>query len=336
VGAPINSTADDIFFTYDTILKTGYLSSSRINEGYGDMDLYSFSFTCDNVKSATLLGMIVGDTDKAVPSATITLLDSAKQKAYTTSSDDHGNYSLQLKPDTKYVISIKAPNYLSTTLGLTTPHQCDQFNLYQLIRMRYMYPSDTTKMHIGQAAQVENAFFRGPQPGFKNISSDYALAQLAKAAHDTAGIWLQETAFSMSYTQAQKDSMNPVIAKQAKQVATQTASNNLSKLPLVRFELNSSGIAKTYYASLDSVAKTMKSNTKIKIQIIGYADNTGKEEHNMSLSKARAQTVANYLVKKGVRSANIKTEGKGTANPIAPNDGTQNYLNRRVELLIIQ
>ncbi|HXB11959.1 MAG TPA: OmpA family protein, partial [Bacteroidia bacterium] len=146
----------------------------------------------------------------------------------------------------------------------------------------------------------------------------------------------KDTSFTVNYTQAQIDSMNPSAVKQVAQVATQAVSNNLSKLPLVRFELNSYNIANSYYASLDSVAKTMKGNTKIKIQIMGYADNTGKEEHNMSLSKARAQTVANYLVKKGVRSSNIKTEGKGTANPIAPNDGTQNYLNRRAELLIIQ
>ncbi len=338
VGAPINSTADDIFFTYDTVLKTGYLSSSRINEGYGDMDLYSFSFTCDNVKNATLLGRIVRDTDKVISSASITLIDSAKQKTSTATSDEHGDYSLQLKPDTKYTLIVKAPNYLSATVRFSTPHQCDQFNLYQLIRIKYMYPLDTGRIHIGQAIQAENAFYRNAQPGYKNISTDYLLSQLAKASHDTAGIWVQENANSLLYTQAQKDSMNPAAIQQVAQVnTTQTVStNNLSKLPIVRFELNSSNIAQTYYASLDSVAKTMKANTKIRIEIMGYADNTGKEEYNMSLSKARAQTVAKYLVKKGVRSSNIKTEGKGTANPVAPNDGTQNYLNRRAELLIIQ
>ena len=63
---------------------------------------------------------------------------------------------------------------------------------------------------------------------------------------------------------------------------------------------------------------------------------------NEILSQERAQSVVDYLVKKGIEVTHLNARGYGESQPIAPNqfaDGTDNaegrQLNRRTEFRII-
>jgi chemotaxis protein MotB len=80
-----------------------------------------------------------------------------------------------------------------------------------------------------------------------------------------------------------------------------------------------------------------------KIIVIGYTDNVpiGPElrqqgvESNQQLSLKRAQTVAQFLVSQGVNPTLVAAQGRGDADPIAPNDTPQGRAqNRRVELTL--
>ena len=69
--------------------------------------------------------------------------------------------------------------------------------------------------------------------------------------------------------------------------------------------------------------------------IDGYTDNVGSAARNKALSKARAQAVANALIKEGVNKSRLVVRGLGKDNPICTNktaDGRQ--CNRRVEVTI--
>jgi len=74
------------------------------------------------------------------------------------------------------------------------------------------------------------------------------------------------------------------------------------------------------------------------IEVIGYADSTGKSERNRSLSERRAQAVINYLVTKynlPLRRL-VQPFGYGELNPVADNDtGEGRSLNRRVEIKVM-
>ncbi|MEI4260062.1 MAG: porin OmpA [Candidatus Dasytiphilus stammeri] len=52
------------------------------------------------------------------------------------------------------------------------------------------------------------------------------------------------------------------------------------------------------------------------IRIVGYSDRIGSGEYNQILSEKRAQSVANYLIAKGIDSDKIYIQGKGTLNSI--------------------
>jgi chemotaxis protein MotB len=79
------------------------------------------------------------------------------------------------------------------------------------------------------------------------------------------------------------------------------------------------------------------------IVVIGYTDNVpiGPElraqgvENNQQLSLRREQTVANFLVSQGVNPNLVSAQGRGDAEPVAPNDTPQGRAqNRRVELTL--
>ncbi len=88
---------------------------------------------------------------------------------------------------------------------------------------------------------------------------------------------------------------------------------------------------------LDKVVRTMEDNPEIEVEIWGFTDSRGNYDFNVKLSKKRAESVRNYLVKKGIFGSRIKTKGFGPANPIAPNDTAEGRAkNRRIEFYRIK
>ncbi len=67
---------------------------------------------------------------------------------------------------------------------------------------------------------------------------------------------------------------------------------------------------------LDEFAIRLKTLTFDTVNVIGYTDRLGSEEHNMSLSLQRAEAVKSYLVAQGVDPGKIRTEGRGSTNSI--------------------
>lgn len=72
------------------------------------------------------------------------------------------------------------------------------------------------------------------------------------------------------------------------------------------------------------------------VVIVGHTDSTGKEDHNMRLSLARADSVAKHLVSEGIDASKIETLGLGPTSPIATNDTREGRMqNRRVDIYAI-
>lgn len=72
-----------------------------------------------------------------------------------------------------------------------------------------------------------------------------------------------------------------------------------------------------------------------RIMVAGHTDSVGTETYNEALSLRRAEGARNYLVSRGIASANVTTVGLGEIEPVASNEteaGRQQ--NRRVEVAI--
>ncbi|MGB1038759.1 MAG: OmpA family protein, partial [Bacteroidia bacterium] len=103
----------------------------------------------------------------------------------------------------------------------------------------------------------------------------------------------------------------------------------------IYFETASDVIKSESHKSLDKVAAILIANPSTNLSIEGHTDNQGDAAMNLDLSKRRAQSVLNYLSKKGADVSHLRAEGYGETKPIADNNTEDGRaLNRRVELLL--
>ena len=101
------------------------------------------------------------------------------------------------------------------------------------------------------------------------------------------------------------------------------------------FETDKSTLKSEHFVKLNSIVDYLRLHPERSVIISGHTDNTGTEMHNLTLSKQRADVVAEYLVDNGIAINRVQTSGLGSAKPIAPNTTNEGRMrNRRVELLI--
>jgi outer membrane protein OmpA-like peptidoglycan-associated protein len=88
---------------------------------------------------------------------------------------------------------------------------------------------------------------------------------------------------------------------------------------------------------LDRILPYFKKFPNLKIEISGHTDAVGSDAANQQLSEDRANSVREYLIRKGVRIDKIEAVGYGEAVPVATNDTDEGrQLNRRVEFKVLE
>ena len=83
------------------------------------------------------------------------------------------------------------------------------------------------------------------------------------------------------------------------------------------FALSSTKIRPSGQQTLDEMVEHLRGMRYDSVLIVGHTDPTGPKVMNDKLSRQRAESVKQYLVSKGVDPGRIKTEGKGSAEPLA-------------------
>ena len=88
--------------------------------------------------------------------------------------------------------------------------------------------------------------------------------------------------------------------------------------------------------ALDLLYELLNENPDLYIRIVGHTDDVGSEEDNDVLSKGRANSIYQEMVKRGINPKRIQVSGKGELAPLVPNTSEANrQKNRRVEIDII-
>ena len=89
---------------------------------------------------------------------------------------------------------------------------------------------------------------------------------------------------------------------------------------------------------LSTLVDFMKQNPQVsKLRIEGHTDNTGKPDHNQTLSQQRADAVIDYLGKQGVDKSRLVAVGFGPTKPLVDNDTADHKaMNRRTEFHVAE
>lgn len=100
----------------------------------------------------------------------------------------------------------------------------------------------------------------------------------------------------------------------------------------VFFNTGSAELLPASTTELNALADLLQENKSLRIQLNGHTDNVGDDNSNLSLSERRAQSVSNYLQKKGIDAARLRAKGFGETKPLATNETPEGRArNRRTE-----
>ncbi|MFZ0471790.1 MAG: OmpA family protein [Bacteroidales bacterium] len=87
---------------------------------------------------------------------------------------------------------------------------------------------------------------------------------------------------------------------------------------------------------LENLLEFLKINQTVVVEIGGHTDADGTDEHNNLLSERRANSVKEYLLKRGVKTDRLFTHGYGESSPVSDNETPAGKkLNRRTEITIL-
>ena len=102
------------------------------------------------------------------------------------------------------------------------------------------------------------------------------------------------------------------------------------------FDFSKATIKSQSFDLLDEIASLILAKPKLRIiRIVGHTDDIGSDESNQKLSEERANAVRNALIKRGIESHRLASEGRGESKPLVQGSSdSARAKNRRVEFLI--
>ncbi len=104
----------------------------------------------------------------------------------------------------------------------------------------------------------------------------------------------------------------------------------------ILFAVGKSDLQGEARTNLTNLATILNKYADTEVLIEGHTDATGSDESNLTLSRNRAQSVANYLEAQQVTATRFTIMGYGESQPVATNDSAEGrQANRRVELAIM-
>ena len=99
-------------------------------------------------------------------------------------------------------------------------------------------------------------------------------------------------------------------------VAPEVVSKTFNLSSDVTFAFGKANLKPQAKTTLDGIYGEIAQINNANVAVAGYTDRIGKDAPNVKLSQRRADSVANYLVAKGVPAQNISAVGHGKANPV--------------------
>lgn len=102
------------------------------------------------------------------------------------------------------------------------------------------------------------------------------------------------------------------------------------------FDYGKETLRETSFPELDRLVTLLESYPNMTIEIGGHTDSHGSLKLNTDLSEARAKSVVDYLVSKGISVSRLSYKGYAYSQPIATNDTEEGrQQNRRVEFKVV-
>ena len=84
---------------------------------------------------------------------------------------------------------------------------------------------------------------------------------------------------------------------------------------------------------LHDLVKILNKQPQLRLKIEGHTSDEGDATFNQKLSENRAKAVVDFLISKGIAADRLEYEGKGSSEPLDPNN---REVNRRTEIIVLE
>lgn len=163
IGAPINSSGDDIYYVENEEGTLAYYASMRPGS-YGYLDLYTASFGCKNLATTEIKGYAVFAENHLPVNGVIKITNKSTGQVMGTYNIDPktGKYTMVLPPNQTYYLELVVAQSKYNEIRphreeFFIPEQCEQYNLFQQISIDYL-KNEQGEVYA-QRATFKNAMF---------------------------------------------------------------------------------------------------------------------------------------------------------------------------------
>ncbi|WP_396602235.1 OmpA family protein [Algibacter sp. R77976] len=309
LGNSINTPLDDKYPALS--LDDRYLYfASKGHDNIGGFDLFTSKITAKGFKTPRNMGNTINTVYDE-----IAYFLAAKNKGYLSSNRQYGkgSYDIYTAVNDEVIQSIQGE-----ILDLET-----QIKLPNTV----IVLKDEDDIELGRTITSEDATYRFNVTPFET----YTLSTYKDGFKDASIKFFASSGSNTTYRKNIKlHTTAPVIAKVENEMRI--------ILENIYFDFNKYSVKEESFISLNKVIKILKEHPEIKLAINAHTDNKGRDSYNLNLSKKRAESAVNYLIKNGISKNRLISKGYGETKPLVDckNNCSDKDLqtNRRVEFVI--
>lgn len=372
MGYPINSPADDAFYTTTTDGFKGYITSFRAG-GKGDLDIYEIQhFPPRNSNTAILKGQIFVVNDQPLPediAITVTCTNCDKNSSITVFPRIRdGVYFTKLEKCKEYELTYTYNNGKTTfhTAKLATNCIPEYEEIYKPVYLRLddmkiipYYQLKIETIDIASNASVGTVTVQIlDEDGsvLEDLQTDESGMYTSKIlqSRDEGGNanlkfkitkdgYLSKT-IDLSFELTDESILSAQLLMEKASVGEDLG--QILKLDPIYFDLNSSFIRKDAKEKLQKIIDAMNNNPNMVIECGSHTDCRESYEYNEWLSDRRAKRTVNYISKRISNPGRISGKGYGETqlvndcgcegDVVSDCSEAEHQLNRRTEFRIIK
>jgi outer membrane protein OmpA-like peptidoglycan-associated protein len=341
LGAPINSTKDDFGFITDGNRSRGYFSSNR-RKGYADDNIYAFTKGCN------ALNILVYDSQTNLPLANTELRmvkNGVNKQGYITNS--LGEASLCIESGADFEFKAFKEGYDVGTITYGTMSQSlskqQQLKIYleparrPLVKGRIV--SEVDQMPIaGATVSLENERDGSVAMVITGVDGRYAFQPDRDGRYSVSAVKENYATNTENIGKIKNSKKNYSVERNFGMIGE----GDIFRLDNIYYDLDKSDIRVDAKKELESkVIPVLKKYPDLQIELRSHTDSRASEEYNQRLSAARARSVADYLVSRGISSDRLVANGYGESELVNECDDSAkceenaHQANRRTEFKIL-
>ncbi len=343
LGYPVNSADDELDYVVSASGKHAYYATIR-PDGLGEKDIYKITFPADTSSRLTLVKGNVMDESKNPVSAKIEIIDMATGKVISTqeSNSATGKFIVSLPSGKNYRMNVTANGYDTQQKDFNIP----KGEKFKEIDVNVIMKRKEQTLSLEGEVLDENG-----KPIHANIEiiNNATGEVIARTTTDKLGKYLAKLKGGKNYAMVVSsdgflfESINLDIPPDKEHI--KMPSFKLKKIEAgknivlnnIFFDFDKASLRADSKPELERVAKVLKDNPSMKIEISGHTDNKGSATYNLKLSESRAKSVVDFLITSGIEKNRLTYKGYGFLKPIASNETEEGrQTNRRTEFKVLE